>query len=463
MMAGNKALTRSLQSILFLLFSGWLYLFITTPVRMCPDSYGYFADAGHLFDPGYQTIRPVMYPAFLRVLGGVPIKMSIVAYLLNCASLLYLVKLASGKDGSRGGARGKGGLFSLRNTIVMTAFLMLVGVWSYCGTYLTESILFAVQVWIFIFLYKIFFPAKASNPLVTILYALAICLLAATLKPWIMIMVLLASVFLCIASLAIRSFRSKMLSSFVLLIVAILSFVASLQYNRSKSFEKANMVVFMAGSGFEKTLQERVAGDKSPGKEDSVFMAAVLSDIGLIMHKYDRDPWQASRANELRILNVLDRRYEPGIVKAYRMMYFQRLRDFFALIGLSFERHVSDLRLDTSCFEIAYGPELPGLRNLSVILIVGFAVLLLIYQSTRPDPATGRKIGLRPIKNYLIENVQLSIFIGIILVSGIIFSLLLTLAGAFELQRTNLPAAICQVIAIAWIVLKYPSAGATLP
>jgi len=451
-MAENMTLTRSLQAILFLLFCGWLYLFIVTPVRMCPDSYGYFADAEHLFEPGYQTIRPVLFPLFLRVLHNTPLKMSIVAYLVNCASLLYLVELASGKNR----------LFSRRNTIVMISFLMLVGIWSYCGTYLTESILLAVQIWIFVFLYKIIFPVKAPNVLVTIGYAMAICVLATTLKPWIMLMVLLTSVFLCIASLAIRSFRPKMLSSFVLLIVAVLSFVVGMRYNRSKSFEKANMVVFMAGSGFEGTLKERITGDKSLRKEDSIFLAAVLSDIELILHKYEQNPWEASKANELRVLNVLDPRYEAGITKAYRVMYFQRFRDLMGLVGLSLERHFSDLRLDTSCFEIAYGPELPGLRNLSIILIVGFAVLLLVYQSTRTDPATGRKIGLRPIKNYLRENIQLSIFIGVILLSGIIFSLLLALAGAFELKRTNLPAAICQAIAVAWIVMSY-SRSASLP
>ena len=156
-------------------------MFIVTPVRICPDSYGYFADADHLFEPGYQTIRPVLFPLFLRVLYNTPLKMSVVAYLLNCASLLSMVKLAGGK------ARP---LFSQRNTIVLISFLMLIGIWSYCGTYLTESILFAVQIWIFIFLYKIVFPIKTPNVLATIGYALAICLLATTLKPWIMIMVL---------------------------------------------------------------------------------------------------------------------------------------------------------------------------------------------------------------------------------------------------------------------------------
>ena len=444
-MTENKTLTRSLQALLFLLFSGWIYLLVVTPVRMCPDSYGYFADADHLFEPGYQTIRPVLFPLFLRVLHNTPLKMSIVAYLLNCASLLYMVKLAGGKNR----------LFSQRNTIVLISFLMLIGVWSYCGTYLTESILFAVQIWIFIFLYKIVFPVKTPNVLATIGYALAICLLATTLKPWIMIMVLLTAVFLCIASLAIRSFRSKMVSSFILLVVAIVSFGVSMEYNRSKSYEKPNIVVFIAGSGFEHTLQERLTSDNSLSKEDSSFLAAVLSDIEVILYKYDKNPWDASKANELRVLNVLDKRYGPGIDKAYRLMYFQRFRDFMGLVGLALERHISDLRLDTSCFEIAYGPELPGLRNLSVILIVGFAVLLQAWKSTRPDLSTGRKAGLRPIKNYLKENIQLSVFIGVILLSGIVFSLLLTLAGAFELKRTNLPAAICQVIAIAWLVVGY--------
>ena len=447
-MTENKTLTRSLQALLFLLFSGWIYLLIVTPVRMCPDSYGYFADADHLFEPGYHTIRPVLFPLFLRVLHNTPLKMSLVAYLLNCVSLLYMVKLAGGK------ARP---LFSQRNTIVLISFLMLIGIWSYCGTYLTESILFAVQIWIFIFLYKIVFPVKTSNVLATIGYAMAICLLAITLKPWIMIMVLLTSVFLCIASLAFRPFRSKMVSSFVLLVVAIVSFGVSMEYNRSKSYEKPNIVVFIAGSGFERTLQERLTSDKSLSKEDSSFLAAVLSDIELILHKYDKNPWDASKANEMQVLNVLDKKYGPGIDKAYRLMYFQRFGDFMGLVGLALERHVSDLRFDTSCFEIAYGPELPGLRNLSVILIVGFAVLLLTWQATRPDLSTGRKTGLRPIKIYLKENIQLSVFIGIILLSGIIFSLLLALAGAFELKRTNLPAAICQAIAVAWIVMRYPS------
>src|ERR1700754_1462620 len=97
-MANNTPLTRILQAILFLLFASWLILFIVNPVRMAPDSYGYIADSKGLFDPSYQTMRPVLFPFFLLILNSLHLKMSIVAYLLNCASLLCLVKTASGKQ-----------------------------------------------------------------------------------------------------------------------------------------------------------------------------------------------------------------------------------------------------------------------------------------------------------------------------------------------------------------------------
>ncbi len=163
-MTNNISLTRVLQVILFLLFASWLVLFIVNPVRMAPDSYGYIADAKNLFDPAYQTMRPVLFPFFLGVLNSVNLKMSIIAYLLNCASLLYLVKMASGS----------GPLFSRRNTIILICFFMLTGIWSYCGIYLTESILFLVELWIFVFLFKIIFPVRKSNLLVTCLYTLLI-------------------------------------------------------------------------------------------------------------------------------------------------------------------------------------------------------------------------------------------------------------------------------------------------
>lgn len=443
-MTNNISLTRVLQVILFLLFASWLVLFIVNPVRMAPDSYGYIADAKNLFDPAYQTMRPVLFPFFLGVLNSVNLKMSIIAYLLNCASLLYLVKMASGS----------GPLFSRRNTIILICFFMLTGIWSYCGIYLTESILFLVELWIFVFLFKIIFPVRKSNPLVTILYSLVICLLASTLKPWIMIMVLLSGSFLFLASLILRSFRSKMLSSSILLAVSVMSFIVSLGYNRSKSQEKANMVVLMISSGNEAALKERLVTDKSLSKDSAVFITMLLSDIHLINSKYKKNPWVASETTELKVLNIFDKRYSPSIDKAFRIMYFQRFKDFIGLILLSFERHVSELRFDTSCFEIAYGPELPGLRTSAVIIICSFVLLLTIYRSTRPDPSGIGKVGLKPIRQFLEQNEQLSIFIGIILLAGIIFSLLLTLAGADELKRTVLPAALFQLFALAYVAFK---------
>ncbi|HEY4286977.1 MAG TPA: hypothetical protein VGN00_07750 [Puia sp.] len=125
-MSNNTTLTRILQGILFLLFTSWLVLFIINPVRMAPDSYGYIADSKNLFDPSYQTMRPVLFPFFLLILNGLHLKMSITA---------------------------------------------------------------------------------------------------------------LSSTFLFLASLGIRPFRPKMLSSIILLAVSVVSFIVSLGYNRSKSQE----------------------------------------------------------------------------------------------------------------------------------------------------------------------------------------------------------------------------------
>jgi len=442
-------LTRSLQVILFLLFSGWLILFIISPVKMFPDSYGYFADAKNLFDPAYQTVRPVLFPFFLRVLDGTPLKMSIVAYLLNCASLLALVKMAAGKQP----------LFSLRNTIVLICFFLLTGLWSYCGTYLTESILFSVTLWIFILLVRIVFPAGRQHPLLIILYSLLICLLATILKPWIMIMVLLSGVFLFLASFILRGGRLQRLPSFILLTVSVVLFFAGLHYNRGKSAEKANMVVLMISSGNEDDLRERLASDKGLSKDSAAFIAALVADIDLINHKYQRNPWLASATTELKVLNLFDKKYVPAIDKAFHIMYFEHFKDLIGLGLLSLERHVSQLRLGTSCFEVAYGPELPGLRTSAVIIIVSFALLLVIYQSTRPDASGKGRVGLKPMRQFLKENAQLTIFTSAILLAGIIFSIFLCVAGADELQRTVLPAALFQLFALAWLILRKGAGG----
>lgn len=270
-----------------------------------------------------------------------------------------------------------------------------------------------------------------------------------------MIMVLLSSAFLFLASLIIRAFRSKRLSSFILLAVSVVSFIVSLGYNRSKSQEKANMVVLMISSGNESELKERLANDKNLSNESSELITAIISDIELINNKYKKNPWVASATTELKVLNISDKRYAPSIDKGFRIMYFERFSDIFGLILLSFERHISQLRFDTSCFEIAYGPELPGLRTSSVIIILSFSLLLIIYQSTRPDPSGTGKVGLKPIWQFLKNNKQLSIFTGIILLAGIIFSLLLTLAGADELKRTVLPAALFQLFTLAWLTMEF--------
>lgn len=215
------------------------------------------------------------------------------------------------------------------------------------------------------------------------------------------------------------------------------------------------MVVLMISSGNEGELKDRLANDKSLSTESSAFITQLLSDIELINHKSRQNPWAASATTDLKILNISDKRYAPSIDKAFRIMYFQRFKDVFGLIQLAFQRHIAQLRFDTSCFEIAYGPELPGLRTSAVIIIVSFALLLIIYQSTRRDPSGLGKVGLKPIRQFLKKNKQLSIFTGIILLAGVILSLLLSLAGADELQRTVLPAALFQLFALAWLIMKF--------
>jgi hypothetical protein len=413
---------------------------------MYPDSYGYIADSNNLFDPAYTTMRPVLFPFFLQILSHANIKLSLAAYLLNSASLFYFVKMAGGMKYS----------LSRRNTIVLICFFMLTGIWSYCGTYLTESIILSVELWIFIFLVKILFPGKKANPLLTILYSLLVCMLATTLKPWIMIMVVLSGALLFLTSLIFRSFRPQRLSSFILLAIGVLSFIAGLHYNRSKSQEKANMVVLMISSGNEGELKERLANDRTLSKESAAFITALVADIELINTKFSHNPWVASKNTGLKVLNIYDKKCIPAIDKAFHVMYFERFKDVLGLILLSIERYVSQLRFDTSCFEIAYGPQLPGLRTSAVIIIVGFFLLLVIYRSTRPDPSGIGKTGLKPIKQFLKKNEQLSIFTGVILLAGTIYSLLLCLAGADELQRTVLPAALFQLFALAWLMFTRP-------
>lgn len=443
-MTTKPLFVRTLQVILATLFAAWLILLYKYQVQLAPDSYGYLADSKNLLVPGYVTIRPILFPAYLRLLFSPGPALSIITFLLNSAGLLYLVYISGGRRR----------LFSVPNTIVLICYFLLTGIWSYCGSILTESILFSVDLWIFIFITKIIYPQRRQNPLLTILYSLVICLLATTLKPWIMVMVLLSGLLLFLASLILRAFRSHRLSSFILLAVSILSFILTLSYNRSKSAESANLVVLMISSGNEDDLKARLKDDTSLDSNSAEFIRTLLSDIELINGKYKRNPWVASSTNELKLLNIADKKQVQSIKKAFHLMYFEHGKNTIGLVFLSFERYISDLRLGLNCLDIAYGPELPVLRSLGIPIILVFSGLLFAYTVTRRAPADNKMIGIKRIVSFLKTNRDLTIFTFIILFSAVCFALFLCLAGADELQRNVLPAVLFELFALTWIFLK---------
>jgi hypothetical protein len=442
-----KSLTvHFLHAILILLAGGWLFLMFTYKVRLEPDSYGYLADAKKLFDPGYVTLRPVMYPAWLRWMGDPGPKLSVLSFLLNSISLLYLVYISGGKRR----------LFSARNSIVLIYFFLLTAIWSYCATILTEAILPAVEIWIFIFMTRIFFPERKQHPLLTILYSTAICILAITLKPWIMAMVLLASLLLFLASFFLRGFRSHKLSAFIFLTVSALAFFTTLYYNRSKSFESANSVILMISTGNEGDLKERLEHERNLSPDSAAFIRELVSEIELINGKYKGNPWVASGTNELKLLSIADKQQEASIKKAFHLMYFEHWRNALGLAVFALNRYISDLSLGLSCLDIIYGPTLPGVRSFAFPLILITSLLLLLYKITRRDPADPagvKRVGIKPFRQFLRAHSELAIFAGIILFAAICFALSLTLAGT-DLQRVVLPGVLFELFALTYFVLR---------
>ncbi len=425
-MSQKPFILKILQLILAVLFASWLILLYSSPVRLAPDSYGYLADAKNLTEPGYVTIRPILYPAYLRLMGNPGPGLSVISFLLNSASLLYLLY----------NSKGKTFLFSGRKTMVLICYFLMTGIWSYCGTCLTESILFAVEVWIFALITKIIFPPGRQHILVTVLYSILVSVLAITLKPWIMLMVLAVSVLLFLASLFLHSFRAHRRSSFILLAVSVLIFILTLPYNRSKSAESANKVVLMISSGNEADLKERWRENKDLSLDSTGFIPSLLADIELINGKYKGNPWNASASNELKLLNILDKKQAPLIDKAFHLIYFEHVKNTLGLVFLAFRRYISELRLGLGCLDIAYGPELPGLRSFAIPAILIFSLLLIVYGVVRRDA---------------VEK-DLTIFTGIVLLAAVGFGLFLCLAGADELQRNVLPAVLFELFALTYIM-----------
>ncbi|HTJ14868.1 MAG TPA: hypothetical protein VL547_22680, partial [Dinghuibacter sp.] len=71
---------KSIPLLLLLFLAGsWLVLFCNQPITMTNDSDGYLSDARNLFNPAYQAFRPFLYPFYLRLVGTLGLKMSVVA------------------------------------------------------------------------------------------------------------------------------------------------------------------------------------------------------------------------------------------------------------------------------------------------------------------------------------------------------------------------------------------------
>lgn len=423
-----------LQILLACLFIGWLILFITQPIHLTNDAEGYLTDAKSLFDPSYQTMRPVLFPFCLRVLSTLGLKLSVTAYLINAAGLLYFIRETSGK------------WFSLPNTLILIGYFLLTGIWSYCGTCLTESILLSVELWIFIFLTRMFFPKRTQAVWVTVVYALLICVLGITLKPWIMLMVILTGILLVLASLFLQAFRTKRLPACILLAVSVGSFALSLHYNRSKSAEVANIVMLMISSGNEGKLRDRLQNDKGLTPDSAAFIATLVSDIDVINQQYNGNAWKASTERAVKILNIWDKDDIPLIDKAFHLMYFDHTRDALGLVVLSVRRYLLDLRVGTVCLNMTYTPELPGLRTFGIpaflVIFAGFAV----YGFLRRGPP---RLFTDP----------LAVFTAAILLASAAFCLFLSLAGANELERNVLPGVLFQLFALTYLLNTRVAAG----
>lgn len=405
----------------------WLILCITQAVHTTGDSEGYEIDARNLFVPSYQTIRPVLFPLFLRVVNTVGLKLSIGAYIIEAAVFLYFIRTSSGK------------WFSPSNCLVMIGYFLLTGIWSYCCSCLTESILLAVELGIFISLTRMFFP-KGKQPIwVTVVYALLICLLGITLKPWIMLMIMLTAVLLTLASLLPGAFKTKKTPSLVLLIVSLFCFVLTYQYNRTKSAEGANMVMLMVSSGNEDRLRDRLQNDKTLTPDKAAFIATLLSDIDVINKRYNGNVWYASTDHAVKLLNIWQKEDLPYIHEGFHLMYLEHARDVWGLAWLSVYRYFIYLRVGTESLDRTFNPELPGLRQFGVPIFLLIALGFIRYTYIKRGPP-------RPFKD------ALNIFTVLILLSSVAFGLFLSLAGANELERNVLPAVLFQLFALTYLL-----------
>jgi len=417
---------KSIPLLLLLFLAGsWLVLFCNQPITMTNDSDGYLSDARNLFNPAYQAFRPFLYPFYLRLVGTLGLKMSVVAYLLELSSLLYFLHFCFGD------------WFSTRFSLVAFVYLAFTGIWSYCGTCLTESILLPAEIWMFILLVKIMFPRGRQHFVATIAYCLLTCALAILLKPWLMLWLLPVAALLFLVSWK---------PALILFAVTLLCFALSFRYNRSKSAETPNMIMLMVSSGNEGVLQDRLTHDHTLRADDRTLIATVLTDIGVINGTFHGNAWNASTARAVRILNVWDKDQIPTINRAFHLMYLEHPRDILRLAWLSVRRY-ADLSFGAACLNYTYGPELPWLRALFPWVLVAGLALFAVYAATGVRKSTRGRMATR--KRAAIRQPAI-VFSAIIVLVSIGFGLFLCLAGANELQRNVLPAVLFQLFALTW-------------
>jgi len=322
-------------------------------------------------------------------------------------------------------------------------------IWSYCSACLTESILFAVEIWIVIFLSLLFFPKRQLSLISAILYSVAIGLLAILLKPWIMIYVVGCSVLFAVIACFFKSFRAARMPALVLLIVTIGAFAFSYRYNMRKSSSSANIGYLLTNSDKVDDLKTRLQEAKDITGDEARFIGLMIDDIQLLKEKYNSDPCIAPM-EELKVLKVNDKAYTDTLNKAFRIAYFERKKDMIGLMGLSVERYVQDTQLGLTCLDICYGPAITILKKNGVYFAIALTALTLIYWFIRKRRKSAPAIK-RPLSP---TGKQLLIFVGILLFTSIFFALFLCISGGIELRRTVLPAVLFQLAAISYLVIN---------
>ncbi|OQP50502.1 hypothetical protein A4H97_01285 [Niastella yeongjuensis] len=425
------------QFIAVFLFITWLILLCIKPVNFFPDSDGYLETANNLGDT--SSGRPILFPLLLLITNKLHLKLSLVCYFIEIISLAALFWFC--------GPRKK--LLSSTNFAILIVVLLLPAISSYCGACLTESILFAVEIWMVIFLSFLFFPKQPNSLAKTILYSLVICLLAILLKPWIMVYVVGCSVLFTVIALFTKAFRSARTPALVLLIVTIGSFIFSYRYNMSKSSSSANIVYLMANSDKADDLKARLKESKDTTSKEARFMSLMVEDIELLQAKYNSDPL-ITPMEELKLLKVNDKAYTDTINHAFKIAYFQRKQDIIKLMGLSVERYIRDTKFGLVCVDFCYGPSIKMLKKNGVYFALAFSFLTLITWFIRQRMKT--KFSFRKYLSAM--DKQLLIFVGVLLLNSIFFALFLCISGGIELGRTVLPATLFQLAAISYLVIN---------